>query len=100
MHNVAELYCVLWLRRTAPSVTTHARTGPFGIGVLLSTLAGAKGNSGYLEGSGIAAKFNRPEGCAVSPDGQYVFVAGASSVARERRTFALSSAHFKNKYQR
>ena len=71
-------------------MTALADTGPYGVGVLLSTLAGAKGDSGYLEGSGIAAKFNRPEGCAVSPDGQYVFVAGATCA---RRPLMLSSAH-------
>ena len=66
--------------------------GPYDVGVRLSTLAGAKGESGYLDGSGTAAKFDSPEGCAVSPDGQYVFVAGALRLPRTAHAHAQQCA--------
>ena len=48
-------------------------TGPLGVDVLVTTLAGD--GAGYLDGIGTAARFYRPQGCAVASDGTFVYVA-------------------------
>ena len=65
---------------------THETTGPFGIAVRISTLAGRKGSAGFKDGMGTAALFNAPEGCLVSSDGEKIFVADTgNNLIREIR---------------
>lgn len=42
---------------------------------LVSRLAGVAGEAGYVEGPGLAARFNYPTGIAASPDGRLLAVA-------------------------
>lgn len=63
------------------AAVVHETQGPFGTAIRISTLAGRKGSSGFIDGKGTAASFNAPQGCVVSPDGETIFVADTGNNA-------------------
>lgn len=50
----------------------------------VSVLAGQAGSAGALDGTGAAARFNRPAGLAVAPSGRFVLVADLGNNAVRR----------------
>jgi len=81
---LVDLIVTLILVTRGGHAVIHEKTGPFGIAVRLSTLAGKKGVAGFSDGKGAAAVFNAPEGCRVTPDGTSVLVADRGNNAVRR----------------